>query len=233
MFNFVSLASGSKGNCYLLSDDDSKIMIECGIRWNLIQRKINFKSSEVDAVLISHSHSDHAVSVCDVLKAGINVYTSEDTANELKLSSHRLFKIDAGKQIKIKSFQVMPFSLEHDVTNFGFLILSPKSNKKLVYITDTSYCKYKFNGLTHLAIECNYAKQILEDNIDKGKLHPSVRNRIVRSHFGLHNVIELLKANDLSKLEQIYLLHLSDGNSNAALFKKEIEKLTGIPVQVC
>jgi phosphoribosyl 1,2-cyclic phosphodiesterase len=49
----------------------------------------------------------------------------------------------------------------------------------------------------------------------------------MQSHFSLENVKEFLKANDLSRVRQIWLLHLSDGNSDAELFKQEIEKLTG------
>ena len=46
------------------------------------------------------------------------------------------------------------------------------------------------------------------------------------------NVKEFLRANDLSKVEEIHLLHLSDGNSDEARFKREIQELTGRVVMV-
>ena len=48
----------------------------------------------------------------------------------------------------------------------------------------------------------------------------------------LENVKDILKANDLSKVNEIYLIHLSDGNSNAEQFKREIQELTGKPVYI-
>jgi len=82
-------------------------------------------------------------------------------------------------------------------------------------------------------IECNYAKEILKKNIDRGKIPKVVANRLHSSHFELENVKEFLKANDLSQCKAIYLMHLSDGNSDEARFKHEIMALTGKPVIVC
>ena len=49
----------------------------------------------------------------------------------------------------------------------------------------------------------------------------------------LQNCIKLLKANDLSKLKEIYLMHLSDKNSNEQMFKRAIQEVTGTTVIVC
>ena len=55
---------------------------------------------------------------------------------------------------------------------------------------------------------------------------------VLRSHFSLENVKEFLQANDLSKVQEIWLLHLSDGNSDAERFKREIQELTGKVVYI-
>ena len=67
-------------------------------------------------------------------------------------------------------------------------------------------------------IECNYAKEILKKNIDGGKIPKVVAKRLYSSHFELENVKEFLKANDLSQVKAIYLMHLSDGNSDEIRF---------------
>ena len=81
-------------------------------------------------------------------------------------------------------------------------------------------------------IECNYASDILYRNVENGSVPMVLKNRLLTSHFSLDNVKEFLKANDLSKVQEIWLLHLSDGNSDAERFKREIMELTGKPVYI-
>jgi phosphoribosyl 1,2-cyclic phosphodiesterase len=84
-----------------------------------------------------------------------------------------------------------------------------------------------FTGLTIIAVECNWSKETLAPNLDR-----VVRERLYTSHFSLENVIKFLKANDLSKVHSIYLLHLSRDNADPEYFRSEIEKLTGKPVYI-
>jgi phosphoribosyl 1,2-cyclic phosphodiesterase len=81
-------------------------------------------------------------------------------------------------------------------------------------------------------IECNYSIDILNQNVKNGRIPVVQKNRIIKSHFGLENVKDFLKANDLSKVNEIWLLHLSNRNSNAEQFKREIQELTGKLVKV-
>ena len=76
-------------------------------------------------------------------------------------------------------------------------------------------------------VECNYSLDILKRNVDAGTVPKELKTRILKSHFSLENVKQFLRANDLSKVQEIWLLHLSDGNSNAERFKREIQELTG------
>ena len=80
-----------------------------------------------------------------------------------------------------------------------------------------------------IAIECNFQSDILTNNILNGALPSIVGRRVRRSHFSLENVISLLKANDLSRCRAIYLMHLSNGNSDERGMKEEIQQTTGIP----
>jgi len=101
-----------------------------------------------------------------------------------------------------------------------------------VRLTDTYYIRYRFRGLTHIAVECNYSLDILKRNVDAGTVPKELKSRILKSHFSLENVKKFLQANDLSRVKEIWLLHLSDGNADAERFHKEIFWLTGKRVHV-
>ena len=233
MIEITSLASGSQGNCYRVSDGSTPLLLECGIGWKEIQRGLNFRTSQLAGCLVSHEHKDHCKSVKDVLKAGIDCYMSAGTIHALGLESHRLRYIRAKQQFKIDTWTILPFEVEHDALEpLGFLMAN-KDGEKLLYATDTAFVRYKFPGLTHIMIECNYAEDILDANIASGILDPVMKNRLVRTHFSLENVKAFLRANDLSKVKEIWLLHLSDGNSDAERFKREIQEITGTEVYIC
>jgi phosphoribosyl 1,2-cyclic phosphodiesterase len=59
-----------------------------------------------------------------------------------------------------------------------------------------------------------------------------MRRRLLRSHFSLENVLDFLKANDMSKVQEIHLLHLSDNNSDEVLFRRRVQEATGKPVYI-
>lgn len=90
----------------------------------------------------------------------------------------------------------------------------------------------KMAGLTHILIECNHAADILNENVESGAVPAAMRRRVMRSHMSLSTVKGFLKANSLSAVREIRLIHLSDGNSDAERFKNEIQALTGRPVYV-
>lgn len=227
MIDIFPLASGSNGNCYRIDDGRTPLLLECGIPYKEIQKKLNFRISEIAACLISHEHQDHSKAVKDLMKAGIDCYMSQGTAEALGVSGHRLHIIKTRQQFQLGSWTVLPFETQHDAAEpFGFL-LANQAGDKLLYATDTYYIRYKFRGLTHIMVECNYAADILKTNVKAGLVEPALKSRILKSHFSLENVKNFLKANDLSKIQEIWLLHLSDGNSDAERFKREIQELTG------
>lgn len=207
-------------------------MLECGVRFKDIQRGFNFKLSDIEACLVTHEHGDHVQGIDGVLKVGINCYMSKGTADAIGKDHHRIKPVKAKEPFVIGTWKVMPFDVQHDVSEpFGFLLTS-KYGAKVLFLTDTYYCKYRFNGVTHLLVECNYSLPILDANIEMGITPKAMRKRLLKSHFSLENVKDFLKANDLSRVEEIYLLHLSDSNSDEALFKEEVARLTGKMVVV-
>jgi len=165
------------------------------------------------------------------MKAGVDCYMTEGTRNELRVSGHRIKLIEPLKKVAIETFDVLPFSTQHEAAEpVGFLIKSRVSGEKLLFITDSFYCRYRFRGVSYYMIECNYSRQILDENIRSGRTPAAVRNRIVKSHFELENVKAFFRAQDMSRAREIHLIHISTGNGDPDVFKAEIQKTTGLPV---
>lgn len=228
-----TLATGSTGNCYRVSDGRTSILLECGIPVKEIRQKLNFKLSEIDCCLLTHEHLDHSKATLDLLKAGIEVCCTAGTALSLGGDYFKPTILNKLEQFKIGTFEILPFDTQHDSNDpVGYLIYSTLTKEKLLFATDTYYVKYRFTGLNYIMIECNYAIDILTANFESGRLPVALKNRLLQSHFSLHNVKEFFKANDLSSVKAIYLLHLSAGNSDEMRFKREIQEITGKPVIV-
>jgi ribonuclease BN (tRNA processing enzyme) len=95
----------------------------------------------------------------------------------------------------------------------------------MVFITDAMYCKYKFEGLKHIMIEANYSDKLMDPN------QTTLNNRIKKSHMSIETACEFIKINSGS-LETVTLLHLSDRNSNAEEFLKQVKQITGCRVYI-
>lgn len=227
MIEIKTLATGSKGNCYMVDDGSSRLLLECGIGFKDIQKGLNFETSKLAGVFVTHEHKDHCKGLNTVLERGLNVYMSKGTKDALAVEHHRIKTVESKQQFKVGSWTILPFDVQHDVSEpLGFLLQSD-NGAKLLFATDTYYIKYKFTGLTHLMIECNYDQQTIDENVLNGYVHPAMRKRVMKSHFGLENLLEFFKANDLSKVQEIWLLHLSDGNSNEERIRTEVARATG------
>lgn len=221
------LGSNSFGNCYLLESDTEALIVEAGVRLSDIKKALKWNISKVVGAVISHEHNDHAGYVSEFINSGIYVL-----ANERVFSIHRIescsFRrpIEAGKGYKVGGFKIIPFNVVHDVPCYGFLI-DHNDIGRILFITDTMMCEYTFPGLNHIMIECNYAMDILDKNIESGKLPMAMRSRLLQSHMELSTTKDILESNDLSDVVNIILIHLSDGNSDEERFVREIQEITG------
>ncbi|MCY9541823.1 MBL fold metallo-hydrolase [Paenibacillus alvei] len=232
MIDILPLGSSSAGNAYRVTDGHTSLLLEAGIRFKDIQQALEFRLSDIAGCLITHDHGDHCKATKDVMKAGINVYTGQGTADILGISGHRLRTVVARQQFTIGTWTILPFEVEHDAAEPLGFILANRSGDKLLFATDTYYIRYRFTGLTHIMIECNYSIKILRENIAAGRVPAVMKNRLLRSHFSLENVKEFIRANDMRRVQEIWLLHLSDNNSDEELFKREIQALTGKQVMI-
>lgn len=227
-----TIASGSSGNCYRISDGQTALLIECGLPIKKIKEALNYQLSDIQAVLVTHFHIDHSKSASDMVKSGIDCYMTKPTKDELEIENHRVKIIEPQKQFAVGTWTILPFETQHDCEgSVGFLLVS--GQERVLFATDTYYLKYKFEKLTRILIECNHSYEILNQRVADGILPDAQRKRLIQSHFSLENVLEFLKANDLSRLQEIHLIHLSAGNSNAEHFKTEVMKATGIQTYIC
>lgn len=229
---FTTLASGSSGNAYTLTDGSTELLIEAGIPFRQIREMLDFKVSRLAGCLVSHEHGDHAKAVKDLLRAGVDCYMSRGTADALSIDGHRLHIVRARERLQIGTWTVLPFEAVHDCAEpLGFLFAS--GDDKLLFLTDSAYCRYTFSGLTEIAVECNYDLDVLKANVQAGVVDRAVMRRTIRSHMSLQTCKGLLIANDLRRVRQIHLLHLSGDNSESDRFKRETQRLTGKPVICC
>ena len=227
------LGSSSEGNAYLISDGETTIMLECGLPINDLKIKTGFFNPRPAACLISHSHGDHAKSVENLLAMGIDCYLSKYTMAELKIKSPFAHEMQEGYKLTIGSFEIQPMELKHDVYCLGFYIYSKQSRETLFFATDTYYIPYRFKNLDYIMVEANYAAEIVNSNIINGDFTLAAKERLVRSHLEIESTILWLKQQDLRRCKRIYLLHLSDGNSNKEDFKNRVIEAVGVPTTVC
>lgn len=158
---------------------------------------------------------------------------SAGTAGTLGVDGHhRLSVVADGAMAKVGAFSVLPFGLVHDAAEpLGFFI--GIGSERLLFIPDTGFIKNRFEGITILAVECNHIADILSQNIVSGGVPGVVGRRVRRNHMELSVLIAMLRANDLRACRAIYLLHLSDGNSDERRMVKEVQAATGIPTVAC
>lgn len=225
------IGTGSAGNSYILTDErGNSLILELGVNFKTIQQNLNFNLSKVAGCLVTHEHGDHAKYIDQAVFYGLNVYATSGTlkAKNVDITDHNVHIIKYFNQYKIGPYTIIPFDTQHDVAEpCGFLIYHPEMGNVL-FLTDTTYSKYNFENLSHVIIETNYSEQIIEETKDPDFL----KNRIVKSHMSIETAITMLKRFDLRSVKSIILIHLSDRNADANLFKNMMTGAFGINTDV-
>lgn len=228
---FEALASSSAGNAYVVRDEETRVLLECGISHSKLQKLSGFSLSEFQACLVSHEHKDHAKSVNELIQRGVEVYMSQGTAEALEMEGVEL--MEHMSQFRVGSLDIVPFTTFHDAREpLGFLVKSRVDGDVLAFATDTVNLRYRFPGLNILAIEANFDKAILERC---EKMPEKVRHRITNTHMEIDVLCEYLKSLDLSQCRQIHLLHLSDATSHEGHFINKVRRSCppGIEITAC
>ena len=123
----------------------------------------------------------------------------------------------------------MAFDVLHDAAEPCGFVINHKETGNVLFLTDLIFSAYTFPNIHNIIIEANY-----DEDLAKRKLSDMefLRNRIIKNHMSIDTCIKTLKANDLSKVNNIVLIHLSDSNSNANDFKNRVELATGKNVSI-
>ena len=212
MIQFRSLASSSKGNCYIVTDGATgeKLIIEAGIPVKQIKAAFDFDLGRAVGALISHEHLDHSHAAGDLIKCNIPVYSSRGTTEALDISAHVL---EAGKQTRIGGFTVLPFRTMHDAAEpLGFLVRASDGDK-LLFATDTVSIPVRAKCGIY-AVEANFERALMHKN----RLPEKLKRRIMRTHMDVQLLCGWLSACDMSLCREIHLIHMSLMSSDEARF---------------
>ncbi|MDR0799197.1 MAG: MBL fold metallo-hydrolase [Dysgonamonadaceae bacterium] len=232
---FLSLASGSSGNCYYLGTPTYGILLDAGIGIRTIKKALKEHEiglEQIMAVFITHDHSDHIKCVgCLGEKYGIPVYATElvhegirnNRFVDVKLHTSRQ-TIEKGQAVCIKDFSITAFDVPHDASDcVGYVIQF--QNQTFVLATDIG-CINELVApyicqANHLIIEANYDQEMLLN----GHYSKFLKKRISSGTGHLCNTetAEFLAANFKQHLKNIWLCHLSKENNHPQLAYKTIE----------
>lgn len=234
MIDTKIFGSGSSGNGYCVDDGKSQVMIEAGISYKHVAPMMSFDFSRVAAMFITHEHGDHSKYIHQFLdETTFPIYMSAGTASALSLEpSYRIHTLRPFEEVRVGSWKVTGFPVEHDAAEpMGFLLDNDAGNR-LLYVTDTYYVRYRFDGISHMLVEMNYAEDLALENQADGQLNKGLLQRINSSHFEMQDSLKFIMANKSPALQSITLIHVSKNNGDLDRFSKVVKELTGVPVSV-
>lgn len=212
------LGSGSSGNCYLLTADNGEtLLLDAGLPIMDIKRGLNWDIKYVVGAICTHAHKDHSLSVSELEHMGIPVFKPYESLEPMEIGF-------TGGTIMAFDLTTLDGKWTHTNTDgsecpcYGFLITHPEMGK-LLYITDTEFCKWRFADVNHILISCNYQKKYIDDeNVAK-------RNHVFRGHMELGTVKDFVMANKTDSLQNVILCHLSRDNAVPSECVAEVKKI--------
>ena len=226
---FLSLASGSSGNCYYVGTPEYGILLDAGIGCRSIKKILKDQGiglEQIMAVFITHDHADHIKSVGSLGEIhGIPVYTTPAIhlgiyhsryVDEKLLTSRRT--IEKNQTVWIRGLKITAFGVPHDATDcVGYLV--QYKEHKLVLATDVGRIDETVGQYirmaNHLVIESNYDREMLI----QGNYPDFLKERIMNGTGHLCNTetADFLAANVNLQLHNIWLCHLSKDNNHPEL----------------
>lgn len=219
---FCTLSSCSYANSVVIQSRGTCVLIDCGIRNRDIKPFLDnagLSPGDIDAVLVTHCHTDHIYGLKYFLKLrDVPVYS---TAPVLKQVNGRcsFFKspdfqvLKPYMESKIDSLSLTAFTLSHDVETVGFTITA--DGERMGFITDTGYVPDKyhkaFSSLDYLYIESNHDVEMYKTS--PKPWHVIKRNLGPTGHLSNEQCGQVLQALDLSRCKLVMLGHLSEDDN--------------------
>lgn len=225
----VSIASGSSGNCIYIGSDNTHILVDAGISNKRIEQGLNeigLKGNDIDAVVITHEHSDHTKGLGVLArKYGVPIYGTKETLEEISGMKYlgeypkELFcPVRPDVEFLVGDLAIQPFSIDHDAAN-PVAYRVKHGRKNVAVATDMGhYDQYvieHLQGLDALLLESNHDVNMLET----GPYPYYLKRRILGDHGHLsnENAGRLLNHVLHDHLKHILLGHLSKENNYEAL----------------
>ena len=233
-FSICPIASGSKGNSYLITNEKTNILLDCGISLKALKTGLlllNKVPEDISAIVVTHEHTDHIKALEQLLKhTKLPIFASGGTINALKCSGKipenaPLYDIKDG--YRSAAFEVSAFPTSHDsAQSVGFTVRFGKDSFGIC--TDTGFvteqAEKALTGCRTVLIESNYDEEMLRKNLN---YPPDLKRRISGNQGHLSNsgcaefALKLLK----SGTRHLVLGHLSRENNTPATAKSRTERL--------
>jgi phosphoribosyl 1,2-cyclic phosphodiesterase len=215
------LASGSKGNAIFVEAGASKVLIDAGLSATELLRRlasIGVSGNELDAILISHEHTDHirgAGTLARKLKIPLLVNYPTCHASNVYNGRTEIIEFESGYPFTFNDLLIDPFAITHDASDpVGFLIECGEG--KIGIATDlgiaTRLVKEKLKGCRALVLEFNHDEELLVNGPYPWPLKQRIKSR--HGHLSNSESAELLDYVLHSQLEGVFLAHLSEVNND-------------------
>lgn len=238
MLHFISLGSGSSGNCYMLYTDNDALLIDAGIGIRALKKHLRdygLSVSKINNILITHDHADHVKSVGSLSKDNqLPVYATRKVHVGIcgnwcvknKIAGSLAKIIENNVTFTLGDFKVTPFEVPHDsYDNVGYKVEAEGVTFCLMtdigYVTDEM--KPFISCADYLVIEANHDPEMLRN----GHYPQHLQERILgyRGHLSNSDCGKAIAENASPKLKHVWLCHLSDENNHPELAKKTIEQV--------
>ncbi len=235
MFQTAVLASGSKGNCFVVQTEKTKLLLDAGLSGKKIFQaleKIGLDKTGFDALLISHDHHDHisgAGIICRMMN--IPLYINESTYlmkrkhfGKLPFDAHFFYNED---KFEIGDIQINPFSSSHDSLDSSNFIFRKKGLKKskLAIATDLGFSTRltikKLRNSTTIVLESNHDEKMLIEGPYPWHLKQRVKGK--QGHLSNEQAVGIITQVIHPGLKNLILAHLSEINNTPEIAQTLME----------